>query len=78
MTVSVELRLTRSLRMAEAEAATALLSSNENNTMLMIDLSLVTVVATTILNLPRQCYPTLERPRNTTCYMYYIRMRPID
>jgi hypothetical protein len=36
MTVSVELRLTRSLRMAEAEAATALLSSNENNTMLMM------------------------------------------
>lgn len=35
--VFVELPLATSLRMAEAEAATALLSNNENNTMVKIE-----------------------------------------
>jgi hypothetical protein len=78
MTVSVELPLTTSLRMAEAEAATALLSSNENKTMLKMNLPMVTIVANVMLNLPRQYYPILERPRNTTYYMYCIRIRPLD
>jgi hypothetical protein len=64
--------------MAEAEAATALLSSNENKTMLKIDLPMLTILATEMLNLPRQCYPTIKRLRNTTYYMYCIRIRLID
>lgn len=77
MTVPVELPLTTSLRMAEAEAATALLSSNENKTMLKIYLPLVTLVAIKMLSPPRQYYQTSERPRNTTYYMYCIRIRPL-
>jgi hypothetical protein len=42
-TVFVELPLAKSLRMAEAEAATALLRSNENNTMVEIDFLLLAI-----------------------------------
>jgi hypothetical protein len=41
--VFVELPLAKSLRMAEAEAATALLRSNENNTMVEIDFLLLAI-----------------------------------
>lgn len=64
--------------MAEAEAATALLRSNESKTMLKMYLPLATIVAIKMLSLPRQYYQTSERPRNTTYHMYCIRIRPLD
>lgn len=57
--VFVEVPLTTSLRMAEAEAATALLSNNENKTMMEIDVPSMYLIVEK-LNLPRQNHRKLE------------------
>jgi hypothetical protein len=72
--VFVELSLTASLRKAEAEAATALLSSNENKTMAKLYVLLPDIAEDALWfstqNDENYQGNTIECHRKTTYYMY--------